>query len=121
MNPIIPIWLIYFAGVCEGLKTFFMTSGVLFIILMIVGGISSLAYNDEWTKFAEKCLKLSSIGVIAIFISMFIPTQKTVYTIIIGSQITPQNIELVGGTVKSTVDYMFDKTENLIKTVKGTK
>jgi hypothetical protein len=120
MNPIIPIWMIYFSGVCDDIKNALLAIGV---ILVVVSLFSLWFYTMEegWGNFCNKLIKIAIVGSGIIFGSMFIPNQKTVYTMMIGSQITPSNIELVGGTVKTTVDYMFDKTGELIKTVKGTE
>jgi hypothetical protein len=118
MNPIIPIWMIYFSGICDDLKDALLAIG----LILIIGSLMVLwvyAMEEGWDKFCNKLVKISIMGCGVLLGSMFVPNQKTVYTMMIGSQITPNNIEMVGGTVKTTVDYMFDKTESLIKAVKG--
>jgi uncharacterized membrane protein len=121
MNPIIPIWMIYFSGVCDNIKYTFLTFGIIIIIIAWICIMCYCMANEQWGAFCKKCVTCSIVGCGIVVASMFIPNQKTMYTMMIGSQITPSNIELVGGTVKTTVDYMFDKTGELIKTVKGTE
>jgi membrane-bound ClpP family serine protease len=118
MESLIPIWLIYFAGICDNIKMFFEGTGW---TIIIITGVFLFIYSMgtlEWTSFSNKCVKFIALGAIFLFVSVFVPTQKTVYTIMVASQVTPDNIKLVGGTMKSTVDYMFEKTEVLIKSIK---
>jgi diacylglycerol kinase len=89
-------------------------------IVALISGIIFFELDDI-SKYVKKCLKYLLISVAIIFVSTLIPSQKTIYTMMIGSQLTTKNIELVGGTVKSTMDYMFDKTEGLIKSAKDSK
>jgi hypothetical protein len=118
MQPIIPIWLIYFAGVCENISAFFGVLGTVgLIIFIIVNGI----YLADEDKLLPHTKKIFAGLIFSLFLANAIPDQKTIYTMMVASQITPKNIELVGGTVKATADYMFDKTEKLIKDVKETK
>jgi hypothetical protein len=123
MQPIIPLWLIWFRGVCEDLKDFFGGLGVALMILSVAGvvifGCVILDIDENlFKKHAKKFVWAFIIGIFCDFTSNFIPNQKTVYTIMIASQITPNNVQLIKGTVKDTVDYMFDKSEKLIKDVK---
>lgn len=118
MQPIIPLWLIWFSGICDDLKNLFMALGTVGIVVL---GIATFIYFMEEGELLPHFIKLLTISVIVLFVSVLVPTQKTVYTIMVASQITPSNIQLVGGTLKSTMDYMFDKTEKLIKDVKSDK
>lgn len=121
MQPIIPMWLIYLSGIADNLKNTVASIGILTIVVSGACWLGILMYEEEWTKLCTRCVHYAIIGGVIFFLNTFIPSQKTIYTMMIGSQITPNNIELVGGTLKSTMDYMYDKTESLIKTVKGDK
>lgn len=113
MQPIIPMWLIYLAGVSDGIRIFLIMIG---IILFVGAGIYVLYYLSEVEdKLPPKIVSRLMICLLIILLGCLTPTQQTAYTMMIGSQMTPNNIELVGGTFKSTVDYMFEKAEDLIE------
>ena len=43
-----------------------------------------------------------------------IPSQQTVYTIVISNQITTDNIKLLGGTGKDVIEYLTDQIAKII-------
>lgn len=115
MQPIVPLWLIYFSGICDDLKSFFIIVGGFGLAMLL---LSAMFHAMEEFELIPKFKRNLVICMTFVFIGVLVPSQRTVYTLMIGSQITPNNIQLVGGTLKSTVDYMFEKTTELIKETK---
>lgn len=109
MKPIINPWWIYLAGQCENVMALLTISG---IILLIISFIWWIAYMDGDVQRSPK--KTFTIGIIALLISVLIPDQETVYTMMTVRYVTPNNIEAVGSTVESTIDYIVDKIEEIV-------
>ena len=119
-DPVIPIWLIYFAGISESLSIFTNTFGLIttiipLLITIFVGLLSELEINLFKNKIVVTIL---IIGILSMTLSYLIPPKRTIYTMMVASQLTPKNMKVIGGTMKETVDYLFDQTEELIKNVK---
>lgn len=109
MKPIINPWWIYLAGQCENVMEFLIIGGV---FLLIVSFIFGIAYIDGDVQRSPK--KIFTIAIITLLISVLIPDQETVYTMMTVKYITPNNIEAVGSTVESTIDYIVDKIEEIV-------
>ena len=118
-EPIIkPLW-IYLIDVVTGL-------GAASIIIAISAGLalcfgamlmafSTSKYDKDDFGFGKKVVKITLPIVLAcLLLISVIPSQKTMYTILIADQVTPANIQYVGDTVEDCVDYMFDKVDDLI-------
>ena len=130
MTPIIDPRLIYLAGIGDNLSTFLCVVGGLGAVIAlfcIIFGRSIVAYNysengptmANWDKY-RKVRIFSFIIALMMWASGFlVPTQKTVYTMMVASQLTPNNIAAVGGSIQNVADYLFTKAEALIKASKG--
>lgn len=64
-------------------------------------------YFIKWFKI----LIIALISSLAMNIAL--PSEKTCYTMLVSSQLTPQNIQSVGNDLKSAVDYIFEKIDEL--------
>lgn len=119
-EPIIrPLW-IYLLDVVNGLELAFVIIAVLvglglcFGAMMMGFSLSKDDYDDDY-KFGKKVIKITlPIVLVCLLLIAAIPSQKTVYTMVIADQVTPANIQYVGNTVEDCVDYMFDKVDDLI-------
>jgi hypothetical protein len=124
MQAIFPVWLFYLAEMCGSIKEVLSVGGcmiggiggvilaIVFIILLLDGDL-----NDSegfWNTHLKKKCKIVIFAFALAFLSCFIPSKSTIYTMMVASQITPQNIELVNGEVKDTVDYIFEKVDKCI-------
>lgn len=109
MKPIINPWWIYLAGQCENVMALLTISGIILLIISFIWGI---AYMSGDVQRSPK--KTFTIAIIALLISVLIPNQETVYTMMTVKYITPNNIEAVGSTVESTIDYIVEKIEEIV-------
>lgn len=118
MNPIINPWWFYLidiVGKLEFVSIFVFVIGV--IPLVIVGLVYALDRDCMLEKEQEQVKKFLKVLVVSIIISSIacavIPSKGTVYAMMAAKQITPNNIEVVGGTIEDAVDYIFEKIDAL--------
>lgn len=112
MKPIISPWMIYFAGICDPIKTLFgVVAFALCIISISLLGFISLEYlsEDEECKYLRYIKKTITTFILCVALAIAIPSQKTIYTIAIANQITIDNINLIGGTAKDVIEYLTDQ------------
>lgn len=71
------------------------------IIIVFVEGL--------WYKYG-KSIKKGTIACIAVTVlGCAIPSQETMYTMLVSSLVTYENVETVGNAIKDSVDYIMDK------------
>lgn len=124
-NPIInPLW-IYLIDVLHSL------SGLLVAILIFAGAGLVVGFNiyviwrtDSYSpnydedvednKTYQRLLKRGAIifTVLALLFTL-IPSEKVMYTMLVSSYITQENIELTGDAIEDMVDYIFEKVDEL--------
>lgn len=111
MYIINPIWF-YLIGVAEAVQAFFLTIGILGMIII---GITSLIFaveTDEMPKFFKHIAILCAIMT---FIGTLIPNQKTCYSMAIASVATTENLEYAAEAGKNVIDYITEKAIELIE------
>ncbi len=126
MKPIINPWIMYVIGLSNNISdlfTAFLTILLSFIIAAVI--IASIIffenYNiDTFDAFLEdyhiavKWFKRSCISVAIIgLVLLFMPSEKTLYSMVVLDNVTPDNIEAVGNTGKDVIDYIFDKIDQI--------
>lgn len=109
MEPIINPWWIYLAEKSQTLGEVFLIIGILICIAYAL--INLFNFMDCGEKAIPKYILV--ISIIMIFIGSLFPNQKTVLTMLTVSQLTPNNIKLVGDTVEGTIDYIIENIEEL--------
>lgn len=112
MKPIINPWLIYLAGICDPIKIVlgffgFMLTIICIVLLCFI--LSESLTKDEEHKYLKYIKKTIIACISCIVLTIMIPSQQTVYTIAISSQITVDNIKLLGGTGKDIIEYLTDQ------------
>ena len=120
MKPIINPWLFYLIDVADNINLICI---IMLVIALIASGLISICLFDavaggiigEDKKQAYfKRLKTSLKVIIpCIIITILTPSSDTIYKMIIADNITPHNIEIVGDTVESSIDYIFEKINSL--------
>lgn len=110
MEPIINPWLIYFADKCELLGQSFITFAMFYLAAYLTFKFIMFLECGEW-KIKKQIL---IIPIIILFVGMLIPNQKTIFAMMAAKQLTPNNIQLVGDSIETTVDYIVDKIEEVI-------
>lgn len=124
MKPIINPWIMYVIGLVNNISYIF-TAVIIFlffaiIIVVILGLVQFVENYDNFDEFLEDChtaVKWFKRGCISLIIAgivmIFMPSEKTLYSMIILENVTPNNIEAVGNTGKDVVDYIFDKINHM--------
>ena len=109
MEPIInPLW-IYLAELCGSLRLGVGLCGIFAAIIVVIW---CGCYHIEEVEY--KCPRCFIVLSILMVLCNFLPSQKTVLTMMAVSQITPNNIEIVGDTGKDLVDYVMEKVDEII-------
>ena len=124
MKPIINPWIFYLASVCDGFKFFCCGVLIALVIALCVLFIMFCATGDEY--FAEERKSYKSLGkklIIPIFICsiflIFIPSQTTIYKMIVANCITENNITKSKEEAKELIDYIVDKIGEINKESEG--
>lgn len=115
MEPIIdPVWF-YGIYVFNNVN-FFASLLVLAGIIVELGVVLTMWFDAEEAEipkykwFSKKIL----IGLlISGLLSVLVPDKTTIEKMVIAKNITPNNIELFGDTVKDGIDYVFEKINSL--------
>lgn len=72
---------------------------------------ASIDMKNTWEKYN----KLGGvIIVLGCALTVLIPSEKTIYTMMGASYLTPQNIQIVGDGAKDVVDYFFDQVDQIV-------
>lgn len=111
MKPIINPWLFYLTDVLSGIKWLLIVFFALALFLYLLAFcfyFLDMSELPDWFK-----LKNIVFLVIPIIIGLLIPTENTVYKMLIASYTTPNNIEYVKETGKDLVDYIIEKANEL--------
>lgn len=115
MTPIINPWIFYLIDIGGNLGKLcglmIITGAVLFFILLAILGVSyddGLDEDEEkiFLKWFKRLLTIITIGIVGV---VFIPSNKTMYTMLVAQTVTYENVESVGETIKDSVDYIIDK------------
>lgn len=124
-NPIISPLLIYLIDVLHSL------SGLLVAVLifagagLVVGFIMYVIWRTdsyspnydedvEDNKTYQRLLKRGAIiFTVSALLFTLIPSEKVMYTMLVSSYITQENIELTGDAIEDMVDYIFEKVDEL--------
>lgn len=118
MKPIINPWIIYFSNMLENIGiviTIALVALVIETIIMIFFAVDSYEFNNgDTNKILSKIKKLIVAIVSCAVLLAVIPSQKTVYTMLVLDQITPNNIKLLGDTGKNVIDYVTDEIGDIL-------
>lgn len=108
MTPIISPWLFYLVDVMDNLKFECLFIPMLFLLYML-----SIVYTKEEDINEEKIVKIVKkliiCSALVFTVESFLPSKKTCYQMMIASQVTDENIKKAEDTIKSSVDYIFEK------------
>lgn len=114
MTPIINPWLFYLVDVIGNFKSSCLVLLLIIVIgfgatvLIEVGGTADELELDE-AKIIKTLKKMVVAGVLLMTFDMLLPSKKTCYQMMIASQVTEENIQKAEDTIKSSVDYIFEK------------
>lgn len=124
MKPVINPWIMYVIGLVNNISfifavvIFFLLSAI--IIVAATGFVKFVENYDNFDEFLEdnhtavKWFKKGCISlIIAGIVMILIPSEKTLYSMVVLENVTPNNIEIAGNTGKDVIDYLFDKIDQM--------
>lgn len=115
--PIINPWIFYVISLLDkiGIWTIGMMLilGMVIVVCSVFWGITCDASDCEGiNKKLLKYIKMSSIAfIITCLVNVCIPSKETMYTMLVSSQVTYENVETAGNIIQDSVDYIFEKLE----------
>lgn len=122
-TPIIKPSLIYLINLaCNAKFALIMIITVAALAVAIIVVVWFIAEYEHIGKEKErdvrqyfiKWLKIPTIVLISsLALNLAIPYKQDCYAMLVTSQLTPQNIQSVGNDLKSAVDYIFEKIDEL--------
>lgn len=108
MTPIISPWIFYLISLFNNIGTISVIIAVISPIALI--GATILVFCADELDNYGKSIRKGFIACIAVAVlSCAIPSKKTMYTMLVSSLVTYENVETVGNTIKDSVDYIIDK------------
>ena len=107
--PIVnPIWF-YVINICDVIKMLSMIASCFLLGIFIV---ATLEKNNVLTDEKDyKSIVISTI--IALSLSVFIPSKDTAYLMLIASKITPANIQIAEESNENIIDYIIEKIDEM--------
>ena len=114
INP----WIFYLINILENIM---VTGIVLFVISVVTASVMGVmvfdpaeSVSDEKKKLFKKMLKRVVIPIVVVctLAITFIPSEKTMYTMLVSSYVTTDNLETATEVIQDGVDYIFDKLDS---------
>ena len=112
MEPIISPWIFYWMDVVDNIALIVKVVGTISLFAFVpacsvsIDGDTSEEIRKKASVYAKKSLVLL-VSCILLFGAT--PSKDTMYKMLITSYITPNNIELVGGSIDTALDKFTDK------------
>lgn len=119
-----PLW-IYFIDLFSGLDIFMCVLSSILGCALVVGGIAYAIWRtDSYSSNCEDDVKISNYVIklfkkctaaliVSCVLLILIPGEKTLYTMLVASYTTTENIEMAGDTIISFVDYVAEKVDEM--------
>ena len=108
MTPIISPWIFYLISLFNNIGVVCSVITIIAIMTLIVAAILVFC-ADEWGNYGKSIRKGFIACIAVVVLSCAIPSKETMYTMLVSSLVTYENVETVGNTIKDSVDYIIDK------------
>lgn len=108
MTPIISPWIFYLISLFNNIG---LICSVIFVIgiMALITAIIIVFVEGLWNNYG-KSIRKGFIACIAVAVlNCAIPSKETMYTMLVSSLVTYENVDTVGNTIKDSVDYIIDK------------
>lgn len=117
MQPIINPMFFYWINVIGGLNVFFVCMTALMITGIFGALIARSCYSiDLEPTNVNNCKRiikyLIAPTIIFAFLSIFTPNKNTLIQMTIANYVTSDNINVVKGEIKDTIDYIIDRVNS---------
>ena len=118
-EPIINPWIFYILQIVDTLIIISVSVLVISLLLMGTMFIMILLMNadDEYKDIAKAAKKqfkrVLALTMFSSIMVIFIPSSDTIYKMLIADNLTPNNIQAIGGTLEDSIDYIAEKIKDL--------
>ena len=115
MHYIINPWIFYLLYLADSVKAIC----ALFLILFVFGIVAYWFMYDNFLDVDEHpspgtiLRKFKIPLILSIVLIVFVPTSKTVYKMLIASQVTTENIGTAKETIQDVADYIVDAVKEI--------
>ena len=111
MTPIISPWIFYVINLLTNLSIIcFIIVAVLAVTIMFTIIGAGIEDNDIST-ILKKMKPLYIIVLICILFTVAIPSESTMYKMLVAQNVTSDNLNAATDIIKNGVDYIFDKLD----------
>lgn len=119
-----PMW-IYLIDLFSNLKSLSLLLLILVSVSFVMCAIGYVVWRAcefgceydediEMDKAFKRAFKIGAIILTATsLLYTVVPSEKTMYAMMVATYVTPENVELTGETIKDIVDYVFEKAGEL--------
>lgn len=107
MTPIINPWLFYLVDVISNLKIMCCIFPLVILVVLLLWTVCSEDANEE--KLNRLFKKSFIVTIVFLAFTLFLPSKKTCYQMMVSSQVTEENIKSAEDVIKDSVDYIFEK------------
>ena len=116
MHYIINPWVFYLLGVSNSVKTmcviFLMVFGVMFGTYLFFWIIEFVG-DDEYQTPIQILKKWRVPLILTVAFLVFMPSEDTIYKMLIASQVTTENIDTAKETIQDVADYIVDAVKEI--------
>ena len=113
---IISPWIFYLINLLSNIDT--LCSMLTFLSFLVLLGLILYQWanvldsdDDIWESFIKWRKRTAITLVISILGLIFIPTEETMYKMLVANYVTYENVETATDVIKNSVDYIFDKLD----------
>lgn len=113
---IISPWIFYLINLLSNIDT--LCSMLTFLSFLVLLGLILYQWanvldsdDDIWESFIKWRKRTAITLVISILGLIFIPTEETMYQMLVANYVTYENVETATDVIKNSVDYIFDKLD----------
>lgn len=88
-----------------------------FAIFMFIGIVCIVGYfltNEEQRRKVKRAIKRIGVPIVVVCVTIitFVPSEKVMYTMLVSSYVTTDNLEKATEVIQDGVDYIFDKLDS---------
>ena len=116
MHYIINPWIFYLLGLVDSIGlvcvVFLFLFGIIFGAYAIIW-LDEICGDDEYPTLMQILKKWKVPLILSIAILVFVPSEDTIYKMMIASQVTTENIDTAKETIQDVADYIVDAVKEI--------
>lgn len=103
-EPLINPWLIYLLDVSDVIKC------TMFVIAVASGVLTLFVFCAD-REMTTQTKRAAIIFIVCTVLAIFVPSERTMYKMIIASYVTPANIQKAGDSIDIVIDKVIEKIQ----------